>query len=298
MLQLPDHRENCVSNLKFSVKPVDGKNEKLNLPSPFGEDFTPSAISILNYPMANVRYVNYWTENAEYFTKNNVDVQTENAYVNLETNEFTKMIDSSISLPRFRTNVKGLEDIRLFKQGNQTKFTATSVREYEKDVIRVVTGDYELNGQYENVRVMKSPTNDSCEKNWLPISGTDMFIYSWSPYRIIDSESNVVKSVQTPPLFSLFRGSAPPIRFEDGWLTLVHFVEYSKPRKYYHLFVKHDIDLIPVALSLPFVFKTANVEYCVSVSEKLECYVSFADKNPHRVTIDQSSLEWISLGRN
>jgi glycosyltransferase involved in cell wall biosynthesis len=303
MLKLGHFQDNCVSNMKFSIKPLkDAKYNKLELPSPFGEDFTPSAISICDYPMANVRYVNYWMENGDYHTKNSVPVQTENAYINLETNEvIVSMIDSSINLPRFETHVKGMEDIRLFKNDGRINFTATSVREYEKNAIRVITGNYNLNGNYENVKVLASPKSHHCEKNWLPISGVDMFIYEWHPFTIVNSESKILKMVETPPLFNVFKGSAPPIRFEDGWLSLVHFVEYCKPRRYYHCFVKHDNTLVPKKISIPFVFKDSGVEYCVSirlVSNTIECYVSFSDKNPHKVTINLNSIEWINLGEN
>lgn len=300
MMKLPSFQDNCLSNLKFSVEPIYSISTRLDIPLIFGDDFTPSAISVCEYPMANVRYVNYWIENGTYFTKDSVPVQTYNAYINLETNEvIAKMLDSSIKLEQFETNVKGLEDIRLFTNGNQIKFTATSVREYQKDVLRVITGDYNTNGNYENVRVLNPPTNNECEKNWLPIKDTNKFIYGWHPYTIIDDNANTISVTQTPPLFNLFRGSAPPIRYNDDWLSLVHLVEYSTPRKYYHCFVKLDSNLLPKYISLPFVFKSISIEYCVSIrfatQNTIECYVSFMDKNPHKELINTDDITWISI---
>lgn len=301
MLKMVDFQDNCLSNLKFSITPL--KNSiirKLNLQSPFGDEYQPSAISVCNYPMANVRYVNYWINNGDYFTKNQVDVQTHNAYINLETNEvISKMDDLSINLERYETNVKGLEDVRLFSHDNIIKFTATSVREYERDVIRVITGDYCKSGNYENIKVLKSPKNNSCEKNWLPIDNTNTFIYGWYPYTIIDNDSNILKVIETPPLFNLFRGSAPPLVFKDELLVLVHFVEYSKPRKYYHCFVKLSLDYNElIAVSLPFFFRENAIEYCISVIEKndrLACFTTLNDSDPHEILIDYSDLDWIHI---
>jgi glycosyltransferase involved in cell wall biosynthesis len=300
MMKLPHFQQNCVSNLKFSVKPLNSKITKLNLPSVFGEDFRTSAISLDTYPLANVRYINYWIENGDYKTKGG-DVQTHNAYINLETNEIISMMkDESITLSRFNTNVKGLEDIRLFRKDNKLKFNATSVKEYTENQVRVIYGDYNLDGTYSNLSIINTPQN--CEKNWLPISNTNMSIYGWHPYTIITDTGDVIKQSNTPPLFSLFRGSAPPIRYNDGWLCLVHFVEYCKPRIYYHCFIELDKALVPQKLTLPFTFKSNSIEYCVSfrfqTKDTIEAYVSFMDKDSSKVEFDVSSLQWINLNGN
>jgi len=301
MLKMYDFQDNCLSNLKFSITPLKNlRIRKLNLQFPFGDEYHPSAISVCEYPMANVRYVNYWINNGDYFTKNKVDVQTHNAYINLETNEvISKMDDSSIKLKRYHTAVKGIEDIRLFIINNKVKFIGSSNSEYEKNVTRLLTGDYCKDGNYENIKVLKSPENKLCEKNWLPIKDTNTFIYGWHPYTIIDNDSNILKVIETPPLFKLFRGSASPIIFKDELLVLVHFVEYSKPRKYYHCFVKLSMDYNKlIAVSLPFFFRENAIEYCVSVIEKnnnLACFVSFNDCDPHEILISYSDLKWILI---
>ena len=298
---MADYQDNCVSNLKFATTSLkNSKLKKLDLQSPFGDEYRPSAISVCDYPMANVRYINYWIKNGEYLTKDGVPVQTQNAYVNLETNEVvSKMDDSSIKLERYDTYVKGLEDIRLFVNDDKLKFTATSVREYEKDCVRVVTGDYCKDGNYKNVKVLKSHTRNSCEKNWLPIQNTNTFIYGWHPYTIVDDANNVLNVIQTPPLFRLFRGSAPPVLFNNKVLVLVHFVEYSKPRRYYHCFVKISNDYKKlISVSLPFFFRENVIEYCVSVTVKndnLACFVSMNDSDPHEIVIDYSDLKWLSI---
>jgi hypothetical protein len=306
LLKYGEHIQNVLYNLQFYAKPIsDSKVEQLNIPKPFGEDFRPSAISVLNYPFANVRYVNYLVpENNVYKTKDGSFIQTQNAFVNLDTGDvLTLMDDSSVDLPRLPTSVKGLEDIRLFAENNQVKFTATNMREYDPN-IRVVTGNYNTKtGAYSNVNVLTSPNNVPCEKNWLPVPNTDHIIYNWSPLQIIKADGTTIVKHDTPPLFSLFRGSTIPIRWNSSWLVMVHFAEYSTPRKYYHCLVELEMETYRVLkVSLPFVFKTPSIEYCLSmrfVSETtLECYPSFMDSNVSKYTFTLGSLEWITLLEN
>jgi glycosyltransferase involved in cell wall biosynthesis len=285
------YMQNVLDNLCFYVRPI-GTVTPLKVPTPFGAMFRPSVISLRTYPYANVRYVNYWIENGEYKTPTGQCVQTENAYVNLETMEcITKMNDASISLPRRETNVKGLEDVRLY---GTDRFTAT-VQEYAPGV-RVLDGKYNTEtGNYEDCRVLESPLDRPCEKNWLPVGNTGLTIYDWSPLRILGPTPI---RYPVPALFSLFRGSAPPVEYNGEWIVLVHLVQYSKPRKYYHCFVALNGELAPLRVSLPFVFQSVGIEYCVSfriADGAYECYASFSDSNPAKVTIPFSEVDWIPL---
>lgn len=289
LLRGADLQPSVLANLEFYAKPL-GVVERLTLPSPFGSEYRPSAVSLREYPHANVRYVNYWIENGDYKTPAGKCVQTENAYVNLETSEVvTRMNDASVSLPRRDVAVKGLEDIRLY---GTDRFTAT-VQEYSEGV-RVLDGRYNAaEGVYEDCKVLDSPDNRPCEKNWLPVE--ESMIYDWHPLRIIGPNARVHS---TPPMFSLFRGSAPPVKQGDEWWALVHFVHYSKPRKYYHCVVVLDAAFKPLRLSLPFVFRSASIEYCVSMriaNGALECYVSFMDSDASRVRIGLADLHWVSI---
>jgi hypothetical protein len=95
------------------------------------------------------------------------------------------------------------------------------------------------------------------------------------------------------------RGSAPPVRLDDEYWVLTHVVEYSAPRKYYHLMVVLDaLTYAPTRMSLPFVFEEASVEYCLGLclgDEGLDCVYSSMDDNPRQCTIPFSSLQWIAM---
>lgn len=284
-------QQSVLSNLEFYAEPI-AKIERLQLPSPFGPEYRPSAVSLRTYPYANVRYVNYWIENGDYKTPPGQCVMTENAYLNLESGDvLARMKDSSVPLPRRDVAVKGLEDIRLY---GSNRFTAT-VQEYSEGV-RVLDGRYNAaEGVYEDCTLLPSPENRACEKNWLPVGDTGNTIYDWHPLRVLGPNARIHP---TPPLFSLFRGSAPPVRNGSDWWALVHVVQYSKPRKYYHCVVVLDDTFKPRRISFPFVFRSASIEYCVSmrmIPSALECYVSFQDKDASRATIPLEALEWISV---
>lgn len=299
------HVQNVISNLKFYASAIQNHTKQsLNLPLAFGEDFRPSAVCVLNYPFANVRYVNYLPpENNIYKTKDGSNIQTQNAYINLDTNEVvTKMDDSSISLSRFPTSVKGLEDIRLFTKDNETQFIATNIREYDP-AIRMITGKYNTeNGIYSDVSVLKSPVNAECEKNWLPVPNTDHIIYNWSPLRIIRFDGSEVAKHDVPPIFSLFRGSTIPVEWNGNWLVMIHIVEYSTPRHYYHLLVELEkYTYTPLKITLPFKFhESSSIEYCLSMrmidQTIIECYPSSMDSNLSKYTFNIASLEWVSTG--
>ena len=287
---------NVLSNLHFYIQPISAQVIPLNPPKPFGPTFNSSAVSLIQYPYANVRYVNYYIEDGDYKTRNNEPVQTHNALVNLETSQVVHLMDdSTIGLPTRDHHICGLEDVRVC--GNE--FTAT-VHNYDEH-IRVMYGKYNRRtGTYSDCVILPSPTNNSCEKNWLLIEGTSDMIYNWSPFQILNNKGNVIKTHKTPGWFSNLRGSAPPKLYKGELWVLTHFVEYSKPRKYYHCFVKLDSNTYaPKSVSLPFIFKSVGIEYCVSFTispiGQIRFYVSFNDTDSSVVSCSDTAIEFFSI---
>jgi glycosyltransferase involved in cell wall biosynthesis len=300
LMKATEFRDNVLQNLHFYMKPIAESAERILLASPF-PSYTPSAISVDIYPMANVRFVNYWMEGGEYKTRGG-PVDTQNAYMNLATGEcVTKMSTEGLSLPVAPSAVRGLEDVRLYRDDGQLKCFATSVREYDANRVCQVEGTYDVaTGSYD-LRVLKSPFSRPCEKNWIPIPGTGLVIYEWWPLRIgtIHGENLRLQIThETPPLFQLFRGSAPPLATPTGWIALVHFVEYSTPRKYYNCMVDLDSAYKPRRVTLPFIFYSPSVEYCISfrkVDGAYTFFVSQMDANPSKIVIRENAFEWVGL---
>lgn len=302
LLKKDQHLGNVFDNMRFYVEPIPSLNRKLELEQVFGKEFRPTAISIHEYPYANVRFVNFLPpEDGAYRTADGSDIQTYNAYMNLENGKKIKrMKDERISLTRRDTRVHGLEDLRL---GCDNRFFATCYGEYAPGV-HMMTGIYNtLTGDYENATPIKSPVNAECEKNWLPF-GKDDVLYHWHPLRVGKLEGDELRihtTVDTPPLFSLFRGSAPPIEKDGKWVAMVHLVHIEQSKRlYYHALVEMEKDTyVPTRVSLPFVFRGQGIEYCISMrmrdSVMLECFVTFMDSNPHSLLIDWNNIEWLRV---
>jgi len=295
---------NVYSNLSYYIEPV--RSQIVLYPivrDMIGYDFHPSSISVCD-DIHNVRFVNYQINHADgsyimkdgrYSTENHVRTQNVLAL----GSSFRHMDDSSVDLPRRESHIKGLEDIRLYRNSRGVlSFVATSLEYGEK--IGIVRGTYKVDtASYSDCVAMKSPTNQECEKNWIPISGTDDIIYRWSPLeigRFEGSELKIHTRYQTPWIFSHFRGSAVPVRVGNELWTLVHFVEHSRPRNYFHCFVILDaFQRKPLRMSNPFVFRKKTIEYCLGVTMKgtqATCFVSSMDDNPLVVSFDTSQLTW------
>ena len=305
-------KDNVYQNVGFYTSPI----AKQVRPHPVlrdecGLDYHPTSVSCLklNGTMYhNVRFVNYQInhETGSYIMRENGKmseshkVRTQNL---LWTNDSSRMMrDESVTLPRKDSHIRGLEDVRLYlNPEGKVGFTATTA-EYA-DNIRVLHGEYNIDdGTYKNCVVLKSPTNASCEKNWIPISGTRNIIYRWHPLEIghIEKDELVIDSFhKTPWFFQHLRGSAVPFQVDSELWCLVHFVEYSTPRKYYHCFVRLDSDsYTPKAISMPFVFRNRSIEYCIGCTrrnEKIEMIFSSMDDNPCITEMNMRDLEWLQV---
>jgi hypothetical protein len=149
---------------------------------------------------------------------------------------------------------------------------------------------------------MESPTGSGCEKNWLPISGTDRFIYQWHPLEIrefVGNKAPLVKSIETPWFFRHLRGSARPVQVKNELWTLAHFVIGASPRIYYHCIVVLDQETyIPKKVSLPFLFYSDLIEFCVNMSvtgNKVKCMFAVLDEAPYTATFTVAESDWIQV---
>jgi hypothetical protein len=311
LLKDQSHMDNVYNNIYFYIEPLEG--DVVSHPivrDTHGQNFHPSSVCFFEHEgqlYHNVRFVNYfydWT-NGQYISRNgnfsqSNQIRTQNAI--WTPHATTPMRDDSVTLPRRSTNIVGLEDVRVYtNRVGRLCFVSTSVEYSEK--IRILHGEYNLNGTYTNCKVLQPPTDTHCEKNWLPINHTNDIIYNWYPMTVgfIKDDRLVIHTTHTTPwFFRHLRGSAIPFRVDDTYWCLLHFVEYSNPRKYYHCFVKLDLDTYkPLAISLPFVFRKGNaIEYCLGCmreNEKIVFGFSTYDDNPCLMKIPMSQIQWLSI---
>lgn len=296
MLKLGLHHPSILYNLQYYTKPLVSQRKRLTFPPVFGPSFSPSALSVLEYPFVNVRYVNYKVVDGNFITPEGLSL-CENACFNIETGHLiAKMDESTVNLPVLDHTIRGLEDVRGYSDKNGTPCFTATVHNYDKG-IRILQGRY-TTGQYKECKVLPSPQGRHCEKNWLPINGTDQMIYDWHPLTIVDSSGTIVKKIETPPMFANFRGSAPPIRMDGKWWTLVHMVDYGPPRKYYHCIVELNIDLVPTRVSMPFTFVSPAIEYCLSfrrVDDTLHFFAGINETALSRFIVQLTEFTWNTL---
>lgn len=311
--------DNVYDNLSFYIEPLGASASPHLLPrDTFGEDYHPTSVCMYRYKNAayhNVRFVNYSINpiNGSYVMTENGSVseshkvRTQNVWFNPSTGDFQRMLDSTVTLPRRQdAHIVGLEDVRVYTDSKgELKFTATTWEYTEK--IRIMQGSYlPESGMYADCRILNSPGNQGCEKNWIAVDTTDDIIYRWSPLEIGTLKDNdlVIHTRQdTPWFFQHLRGSSvafKPMQYPGETWCIVHFVKYSTPRKYFHAVMRMEKGYKPKCMSLPFVFQNKTIEYCIGclpdrTCSNLLCSFSTMDDNPRIMEIPISSLTWIQF---
>lgn len=301
------HSDSVHANMGFYVEPIGTTFQNHPIQRDLvGRDYHPSSVcSFEGYHM--VRFVNYSITNTGSYDmkegKYSPDhaVRTQNVVWSPD-GHLKQMRDDTVTLPRRKHHILGLEDVRVYRNADDVlRFVATSSEYSEK--IRIVTGELDIDsGEYKNTAVIESPLDSGCEKNWIPVNGTHDIIYSWKPLRVGHLDGNTLKFDtvhETPNFFRHLRGSAVPIRVGNELWCLVHYVEYCMPRKYFHCIVVLDPETYkPKRISLPFVFRSSGIEYCLSmtqVKKNVEFMFSSWDDNPCITQVPMSSLEWIHV---
>lgn len=310
--------DNVLSNLEFYIKPLTPVSVT-PVPTPVVlAEYKPSSVSQVKHQGAlvtNVRYVNYHTSDQGQYTARDPQniVRTKNYHLE----DITYVEESDLS--HIETNIRGLEDVRLFSEQDRITYTAASKSATKDGSYRIVYGTYDASAnRLSNSRVLEPPegVQSACEKNWLRIpsassnnnsnnsNNSPLFVYTWSPLQIGTLQDDnpflhITHTIPTPPLFQRLRGSANGFLHEDRIWCLTHLVKYGTPRKYYHLFVLLNKDTYqPEQVTLPFCFQGHGIEYCLSASVEGP-HVSFVfssfDANPCTMKGVLSDLERISL---
>jgi glycosyltransferase involved in cell wall biosynthesis len=303
------------TNIQHFVQPVPGTIRPFHFPD--FDDYVATSTSFCRRAEGgydvNVRYVNYRIQpNGGYLMMENGvlsgdnPVRTENYHCVMD-DEF-KMVGSltkmqMLDVPLHNPRIKGLEDVRIFKRGDEMRYYATTLEYSYNGKIRQHTGRYNIEMHtYEDSKSLKPPTETDCEKNWIPYKG-DRVIYGWSPFRIgrVNSENQLVieTTQETPKFLSNMRGSTTLV--EDGgyFYGLTHCVMYQQPRKYYHMVIKIDAatDKI-VEYTLPFFFVKNAIEYSLGFDKHGDTYhaiVSQNDRNPVLATFKDADVTWCKV---
>jgi len=228
---------------------------------------------------------------------------------------FHKEIEDYSIWPRnSQSPVLGYEDPRVIYHNNTYYFTATSLE--CNRMIRPCIVLCKLDSSWNittTVQLQCQHMNDM-QKNWLPFVDPStnklLVIYRMSPFIIneINMETGGYTervNIEMPHIhFPTVRGSTSPIQFENGWLFVVHFVNYDDPSEdiYYSKFVWMSKDFIPKKISATFSLEHKGIEYISGLAIwKDMLYVAYNTHDTQsklsRLSVDamKTRLKWYDI---
>ncbi len=261
------------------------------------------------------RSVNYTQTGAKIFNTNDSRgiFRTRNFLIDYDMN-FNILSQKEIveDLPRekiYSCSLEGLEDCRLFEFDGSRWFTCTTADTNPTGNRQISLCRLEKNpsgeiAPVEDLIPLIGPDLNRCEKNWLPfvLDGRLFIVYSCGPFQLFepDLDTGVCRSVLSNDYdfdFSRFRGSAAPIRFDGGFLMLVHETVhfYDHTRCYLHRFVFLDSQFRIEKISKPFTFQHQGVEFCCSMTldaagEKLILPIGIEDREAYLCLINTDAV--------
>jgi len=326
--------ENILSNYKFYARSLDyqkndTKNQCIRLTNIADKFVKPStlidkdlytsstpAISSLNGKLTlNIRYVNYYLDNKwNYKYKESVE-KTMNVCVQFSDDTFINPITSKyIENPIFSESdyeimgkdsiiIEGVQDIRLLEFNNTLYYTGVVL--YEKNNKRqgsIHYGIYDISNAKLDGCLIKSPKNRECEKNWVLFHNNKelLCIYEWYPLTIGKIQNNVFDNLQIHEMSSFFKrisGSSNGVIIGDEIWFVCHFISYGKPRHYYHIIVKLDLNSLKfISNSIPFTFEGNPIEYCCGLklhNDLLYMTYSVKDNNSNIAIIKKDAITFM-----
>ncbi|WP_461357404.1 glycosyltransferase family 25 protein [Bradyrhizobium sp. USDA 4454] len=224
------------------------------------------------------RAVNFYLlEDGTYKTDNGDPIRTRNFLLRLDPDLGVQtsaeiLPPADFPIAQFK-EVQGLEDIRLFSW-NGSLWGSSCVRELNADgwceqLIARIEQRSNSEARLTQWRVLRPEGPRLHEKNWMPqANGASLhFVYSCGPTRIVNDRGELVSQRDASFAVEQFRGGTPLIEFDQGWLALVHEVQWQNDRRFYqHRFVWFDRDNNLSRLSRPFYFKEKGVEFAAGLA--------------------------------
>ena len=316
------NRMNVMQNYKFYCKSINFNlsGEKLNINrydiTSIKDTFNSSNICIFEYNNRLhfiVRYVNYYFDNNWNYVYRNKEA-TKNyliTYKNdeMKTIESEKIINEKKRILKNYDVLDGLQDVRILNFKNTLYYTGNIVYSYKDasgNFIRgsnVEFGIFNINNNSFNGTIIKSPTNNMCEKNWALFNTSKKVycVYKWHPISIglIKKDKMLIKlKKKSPSFFKYVCGSTPGVLINKHVVFICHIVCRDKPRNYYHLFVRlNSDDYSYLDHSYLFTFENQPIEYCCGMILKnglLYITYSVKDSITKVLTIEPSVIEYVN----
>lgn len=195
--------------------------------------------------------------------------------------------------------VQGLEDCRLFNIQNRLYFTAT-VRECHPQGL-CQTALFELDpdtAQPGPGRILDCPAPDLHQKNWMPFvdNHSIQFLYLSDPTIVINEHGTVIKQNRCSHNLDNFRGGGQVIRFESGYLAIIHesVILKNSLRDYVHRFITLDKNYCVNGFSPRFKFHGQRIEFaaglCLDSNNKIIVSYGIQDRESWIARLDSQTI--------
>ena len=229
---------------------------------------SPSIIPFNDGYALNQRYVSYKIRPDGSYDYNKYII-TINRFIEL-SKSFEKIASTEIQVNETpRSQYIGIEDVKIIQFNDGLWYTGTCYS--LKDKIGISGGKYNNGDLVYNE--FTTANEAGCEKNWVYIPSildSKRMVYNWHPLTIGELRGNnleIREKRNTPPFFSLARGSSNGFAYNDEIWFVIHFVHNfnNEVRQYYHSIVVFDKDMVLKRFTRPFKFTGDPIEYCLGI---------------------------------
>ena len=251
----------------------------------------------MHYTINDGNHIN--TENFFVKLNENFSVVEQNK-INIVGSEFEKIIHHS-------SHIKGLEDLRYINFKNKKYAIGVSLEYGDHGHPSIIL--CKMDDENNVTNIVKQPYNNNiCQKNWAPIIYQDnlCFVYSYKPFILLKmNEETMILEEYIKKDFSEYnlsklRGSSNYLLMDTYYLCIVHEVITDNPRKYAHRFLKFDLNLNLIYISVPFYFVEFFVEFVLSLdyNKNEDCLVipfSIRDNDTYLCKLKLDNIEWMDI---
>lgn len=191
----------------------------------------------------------------------------------------------------------GFQDCRLFPSGGDILVLASAANAQTR--LNTMALARLSRDELCDLRLIRSPTAQEREKNWMPVAGAvpPTAVHSISPLRVVDLEfdGRIVHEHLVTAEFDGYRGSSQFIPFRAGWLGVIHRrIDVGRRGWYLHRLVFCDQDWSIVSTSEPFFFEHRGIEFCAGLACKSDRFVfsySVEDETARLLELDRAQID-------
>ena len=197
------------------------------------------------------------------------------------------------------TGVPCLEDVRVVSERERDYLVGTLVTSSRPNPWKSSVAIYDI-GKRRTI-VLKSPLNNSIEKNWVPIevsNGWLKILYSSNQLQIIDVDLDTGHQSNSVPISqskTVLNGGSQFLKLHDGRYLRVarkRFAVIYRGRVHLSYLVLHDENFIELKRSRPFIFQTVGFEICNGLIQTSEGEIIFSwGENDRKMFLATASLE-------